>query len=74
MDIRQIEDEALHLPREAREALVRKLVMSLDVPDANELRQEWLTEAARRAREIERGEVDAVPGDDVLRKARALIR
>ncbi|KAF0810890.1 addiction module protein [Alcanivorax sp. S71-1-4] len=74
MDIRQIEDEALHLPREAREALIRKLVMSLDVPDANELRREWLAEAARRARELESGEVDAVPGDDVLRKARALIR
>ena len=74
MDIRQIEDEALHLPKEEREMLLRKLVLSLDVPDAGELRQDWLVEAARRARALESGEVVSVASEDVLRKARALIR
>lgn len=74
MDVRQIEDEALHLPKEERAALIQKLVLSLDTPTPEELRQTWLAEAERRAKELDEGVVQAIPGEEVLRKARTLIK
>jgi putative addiction module component (TIGR02574 family) len=74
MDLQQIEDEALHLPKEERTALMQKLLLSLDVPSPEELREDWLAEAKRRAMELDDGKVQAIPGDDVLSRARALLR
>lgn len=74
MDLQRIEDEALHLPKEERAQLIQRLVLSLESPSDEELRSDWLLEARRRADELDRGSVQAVPGDDVMRKARALIR
>lgn len=74
MELQKIEDEALRLPKEARTHLIQKLVLSLDVPSATELRADWLAEAKRRADELDNGTVQAVPGEDVLRKARALLK
>lgn len=74
MDLHKIEDQALHLPREERLQLIQRLVLSLESPSEEELRSEWLLEARRRADELDNGSVQAVPGDDVLRKARALTR
>jgi len=36
-------------------------------------RDDWLLEARRRADEIDAGSVSAVPGEDVIRRARELI-
>tara|TARA_B110000977_G_C10619878_1_gene315758 strand:+ start:243 stop:467 length:225 start_codon:yes stop_codon:yes gene_type:complete len=74
MNIQEIEDEALHLPKDERAALVQKLVLSLDAPSTEELQEDWLLEAKRRAEELDVGVVLAVPGDEVLRKARALVK
>lgn len=74
MDFDKIENEALHLSREDRARLIRKLVLSLEGLSTEELRDEWLAEAQRRADELDNGTVEAVPGDEVLRKARKLIR
>jgi len=74
MDLQKIEDEALHLPKEQRAQLIQRLVLSLESPSEEELRSDWLLEARRRAEELDSGSVQAVPGDDVMRKARALIR
>jgi hypothetical protein len=41
---------------------------------ASELREAWLVEADRRARELDQGEVKPVPADEVRQKARALLR
>lgn len=73
MDPQKIEDEAMHLPRQDRTQLIRRLVLSLDSPTPDELRSDWLAEAQRRAKELDDGTVQPVPGSDVLRKARALI-
>ncbi|WP_416138236.1 addiction module protein [Halomonas sp. HK25] len=70
MDLQQLEDEALHLPKEERARLIQRLVLSLDSPSADELRADWLVEARRRAEELDNGSVQAVPGEDVLKKAR----
>lgn len=74
MDRQKIEDEALHLSKEDRDLLIRRLVLSLDSPTPEDLRSEWLNEAQRRARELDEGEVQSVSADEVLRKARALIK
>ncbi|QSR33684.1 addiction module antitoxin RelB [Marinobacterium iners] len=74
MNFQQIEDEALHLPKEKKARLIHRLVLSLDAPSEEELRADWLHEAHRRAEELDEGTVQAVPSDEVMRKARALIK
>ncbi|AJY51743.1 MULTISPECIES: addiction module protein [Halomonadaceae] len=74
MNLQSIEDEALHLPKEQRAQLIQRLVLSLESPSDEELRSDWLLEARRRAEELDSGAVQAVSGDEVMKKARALIK
>lgn len=74
MNLQKIEDEALHLSREERVQLIQRLVLSMDSPSDEELRSDWLLEARRRADEIDNGLVQAVAGEDVMRKAKALLK
>jgi putative addiction module component (TIGR02574 family) len=61
--------EALQLPREARALIAEKLLESLDLDEPFELSEEWRQEIARRCREIDKGTVDLVPADQVLKEA-----
>lgn len=65
--------DALGLPVEARAELARSLLASLegegDGLDPRELAAGWREEIARRAAEIDAGEVELVPGEIVFRKA-----
>jgi hypothetical protein len=54
--------------------LIQRLVLSLESPSEEELKSDWLFEARSRAEELDNGLVQAVHGDDVMRKARALIK
>ena len=74
MNLQKIEDEALHLPKEERARLIQKLVLSLESPSKEELKSVWLLEARRRAQELDDGSVQAVSSEDVMEKARALIK
>jgi putative addiction module component (TIGR02574 family) len=74
LDPKVVEYEALRLPPEGRAQLAQKLLLSLDALSEEELEDAWLTEANRRARELDRGEVQPIPADEVRRKARALLR
>lgn len=74
MNLQKIENEALHLPREERAQLIQRLVLSLESPSEEELRSDWLLEAGRRAEELDSGSVKAVSGEEVIRKAKALIK
>lgn len=74
MDFKTIEDEALHLSPEDRAKLAQRLILSLDSLTDIEIKESWLVEAQRRAQEIDRGEVQAIPAEEVRRKARALLR
>ena len=74
MNLKQIEDEALHLPEDQRAALAQKQLLSLDASSDNEIAEDWLVEARRRARELEDGTVQPIPAEEVRRKARALLR
>ncbi len=74
MDFQTIHEEALSLSPEERAKLAEKLLLSLDSLSEGEVEESWLVEAERRARQIDRGEVQPIPAEEVLRKARALLR
>lgn len=61
--------EAVSLPVEIRLQLVEKLLESLN-PSHKDIDELWALEAERRVNEIEKGEVETVPGDEVFRKLR----
>ncbi|CDM41219.1 addiction module protein [Ectopseudomonas oleovorans] len=73
MNLQKIEAEVLHLSRQERAVLIQKLVLSLDNPSPEELREDWLSESQLRAAELDSGKVRGIPGDEVLRKARSLL-
>lgn len=64
-------DEALSLPADARLHLVETLLTSLNLPVAREIDRLWAEEAERRVSQIEAGEIDLVPGEEVFEKIRA---
>ena len=72
---KQLEDEAMSLPANQRARLAARLIASLDrepaEPDAESL---WAIEAQRRAEELASGEVEEVPAERALAKARARLR
>ena len=74
MDPKAVEHEALRLSPEDRAKLAQKLLLSLDALSEEELEHAWLTEADRRARELDRGEVQPIPAEEVRQKAKALLR
>ena len=74
MDVKALEREALNLPADDRARLVRELLASLDDFPSQELDRLWLEEANRRATQLDAGKAELVSGDEVDRKARALLR
>jgi putative addiction module component (TIGR02574 family) len=74
VDLKAITDLALNLPVDERARLVRQLLESLDTLPSGEVEQLWREEAGRRADQIDRGEVMLTPADEVLAKARALLK
>jgi len=74
MKLNQIEAEALNLSGEERAELAQKLLLSLDTPSEEEIAEDWVMEAQRRARELDEGVVQPVPAEEVRRKAQALLR
>jgi len=74
MNLKQIENEALHLSEEERAELAQKLLLSLDASTIAEIEEDWLVEAHRRARELDEGIVQAIPAEEVRRKAQAFLR
>ncbi len=74
MNLKHIEDEALHLSEEERAELAQKLLLSLEEPMSGEAEGGWLIEAHRRAKELDEGLVQPIPAEEVKSKARALLR
>ena len=73
MNLKQIKDEALHLPEEERAAIAQKSLLSLDLPSQEEVEADWLIEACRRAQELEEGIVQPIPAEEVRRKAQVVL-
>ena len=74
MKSRTLQEVVLDLPLEERADFVQRLLLSLDDPSDEEIAETWLSEAGRRAGEIDRGEAQPVSAEEVRRKARALLR
>ena len=74
MDSTVIEREALHLPPSERAKLAHSLLLSLDNMSDAELHDAWLSEAQRRADEIDQGLVELVSAEEVSAKARQLLK
>lgn len=68
-----VEEEALGLELDDRAALAATLLRSLEEISEAENERLWLAEAERRRQEIESGQVEAIPGAEVLRRLRAEI-
>lgn len=66
----RVVDEALELPAEARIGLVDRILASLNLPTRPDIDRLWAKEAERRVTEIDRGEVELIPGEEVFDKIR----
>lgn len=69
----QLASEAMHLPAVSRAELAERLVQSLDAADNQEVQQAWVEEALRRRDEVRFGQVQPIPGDEVLAEARRMV-
>jgi len=65
-----IVDQALSLPVNERINMVESLLQSLNQPLLDEIDQKWAAEAEHRIQEIECGNVQLIPGQEVFDKIR----
>jgi len=66
----ELESEILRLEPRERVRLAHLLVTSLDELTPELVRELWLDEAERRDHELEAGDVQAIPGPEVLARLR----
>ena len=74
MNSPSIEQSVLSLPKPERAHLVHLLLDSLDVPSGTEIQDIWLSEARRRADDIDSGKVSLVSGEQLEREVQALFK
>jgi putative addiction module component (TIGR02574 family) len=73
MTLDEITEEALKLPADSKALLADKLVESLESEGLDEIQRLWSAEAIRRRDEIRSGQVQPVPGEQVLEEVRHLV-
>jgi putative addiction module component (TIGR02574 family) len=66
----QILQSALNLNPDDRVEIAESLIVSLDEERAAEIEAAWAAEIKRRLESIDKGEVQLVPWDDVIRSMR----
>ena len=69
-----IEQSVLGLPRSERAHLVHLLLDSLDAPSESDIQAIWLSEAHRRAEDIDAGRVKLVSGEQLEQQVQALFK
>ncbi len=74
MDFETIERESLNLPVADRAKLAHELLESLDSLPPADLDALWGAEIDRRWKAFETGEMTAIPAEEVMQRARALLR
>ncbi|HUE53235.1 MAG TPA: addiction module protein [Terriglobales bacterium] len=62
--------KALALPDEERAELAGNLIASLDATVEQDVDAAWQQEVVRRSRDVQSGEVDTVPWEEVQQKGR----
>jgi putative addiction module component (TIGR02574 family) len=73
MDPELLTREALALPAQERARLAELLLSSLDDLPDQEVERLWVTEAQRRAAEIDGGDVPQVTADQLRQRVRTLL-
>ncbi len=66
----ELRHELLTLPRKERADLALRLIQSLDEGAEEDVNAYWKEELVRRSRQIESGEAELIPADEVFKKAR----
>lgn len=74
IDFKEIEKSALKLDEKDRAELAKRLLISLEESIDEDIEQAWIDEINRRKAQIESGEVESIPGEEVLEKARDLLK
>ena len=64
--IDRVVENALELPADARIGLVDRILASLNLPARSDIDKMWAEESERRVAEIDRGEVELIPGEEVF--------
>ena len=74
IDFKEIEQSALKLDEKQRAKLAKRLLISLEESIDEDIEQAWIDEINRRKAQVESGEVETIPGEEVLEKARNLLK
>ena len=69
-----IQRDMAELSPEQRAKLALALVESLEPEDEGDVAEAWRVEAERRYEQFKRGEVQAIPGDEVFARLRSRLR
>ena len=69
LTLKEIEREISDLNTSEKSEILKHLITELDSPDDGGVEEAWRLEVNRRYAELENGTVDAVRGDEVMRKA-----
>ena len=67
-DLRKVFREAFELPESERATLAGLLIESIEAPPDPDVEEQWAVEAERRWRQIEAGEVETIPWEEVRAK------
>jgi putative addiction module component (TIGR02574 family) len=70
----EVAHDALLLPADSRAILADRLLDSLSRADQKQRDAIWAIEAEARASQIESGEVEALPGESVMKELRDRIK
>ena len=65
-----LKNKAARLPEPERAELALSLIESLDGPADPDVEEAWRLEIERRMDQIDRGEVELIPGDEVFARLR----
>ena len=67
-DLQNLANQAFALPDDQRAALAATLIGSLDTQIDEDAEESWKEEVAKRIAEIDRGEVELIPWEQVIAK------
>ena len=67
----KIEQAVLVLPSNERLALIDKLIISLNLPTQTDIDTLWAKETEKRIKELNEGEVQGIPGEEVFAEMRS---
>jgi putative addiction module component (TIGR02574 family) len=70
--LNRLEELVMSLPRAERARLAERIIVSLDTD--SDVEEAWAAEIRRRIDQIDRGEIELIPANEVIEEAQRLIR